>query len=192
MFLLCQHENRKHQFGRQYRFYEHASRQTRIRTQRRPHIQRRRKHDFDEKTRKNTPRQLGNQQQREANRRHSARQQHCKSDGGIEQAAADAEENPHVDHEGEGEDEGDVLQDLGRETRVRARGRVVVVLGVGVDVGDLGSREGEEEEHGGADEFADEGYEVWGKGYNVRITGCAGKSNNDEEERGRDKPSVAW
>lgn len=63
MLLLRQHENRKHQLRRQHRLDKHPPRHTRIRTQRRPHIQRRRKHDAHEETRKNAARHLRREQQ---------------------------------------------------------------------------------------------------------------------------------
>jgi hypothetical protein len=47
MFLLGQHENRKHQLRRQHSLNEHSLRQTRARTQRRSDIKGRRKQDTD-------------------------------------------------------------------------------------------------------------------------------------------------
>jgi hypothetical protein len=43
VFLLCQHEDREHQFCRQHRFDKHSLSQTRPRTERRSNIERRRK-----------------------------------------------------------------------------------------------------------------------------------------------------
>lgn len=108
MFLLCEHEYRKDQFRRQHRLNKHTLRQTSARTQSRAHIELRREQHADEETRKNAACDLGSQQQERADRTERFAQQHGERDGGVEQAARDAEEDPHVDHEREGEDEGDV------------------------------------------------------------------------------------
>jgi hypothetical protein len=117
MFLLCQHENRKHQFGRQDCFNKHSLRQTCPRTQRRPDIKRRREQYTHEITRENAARNLRSNQQASTRPRHGATKQHSKRNRGIKQATADPKEDPDVNHETEAEHECDVEQDVGREPR---------------------------------------------------------------------------
>jgi len=113
VLLLCQHEDGKHQFSSQDSFNEHTLRQTCPRTQRRPHIERRRKQHADKITREDTPSNLRGHEQTRAYRRQSAAQQERKRDSRIEQPAANTEEYPHIDHETEAEDESDVEKDVG-------------------------------------------------------------------------------
>lgn len=87
MFLLRQHKNCEHQLRRQHRLNKHPPRQTRIRTQRSPHIQRRRKHDTNKITTENTPRKLRHQQQEKPHRRHRLGEQHRKGNSRVEQTA---------------------------------------------------------------------------------------------------------
>lgn len=142
VLLLRQHEDRKHQLRRQNCLDEYTPRQARIRTQRSPNIKGRRKHDADQETRKDTTRNLRDQQQEEAHWGHGLGKQHSKGNRGVEQAARNAEEDPDVDHERETEDERNVLQDLRAETGVGSCGRVGSAAGL--DVRDLRSREREE------------------------------------------------
>ena len=58
MFLLREHENRKHQFRRKHRFNKHALSQTRSLTKRRPDIEIRRKQHANEEAREDTPSNL--------------------------------------------------------------------------------------------------------------------------------------
>ena len=70
--------------------------------------------------------------------------------GGVEEAAADAEEDPDIDHEREAKGQADVEQ-LGKTGRRRLPLQVV---------GDLGGGQSEEEEQEGAGELAAYGDEV--------------------------------
>ncbi|KAB8338840.1 hypothetical protein FH972_021784 [Carpinus fangiana] len=73
--------------------------------------------------------------------------------GRVEQSTCDAEEDPGIYCEGEAECQRhkEEVRGVGRCRNGRARGGVV---------GDLCCREGEEEEHEGANELADEGHKV--------------------------------
>jgi hypothetical protein len=161
VLLLGQHEYSKHQLSRKYRFNEHTPYKRSLRRQSRSNVKRCREHNRDKKRREYRSRKLSNQQQGKPHRCHRLGQKHGKCNGRIEQATRNAEEDPDVDHEREGKDKRNVLQDLERETGVGARGSVCVRGGRGTDIGDLGTGEGEEEKHCCTDELADEGYEVW-------------------------------
>lgn len=100
--------------------------------------------------------QLDHEQQHPADPGDGTDQHHPDRDGRVEQAAADAEEDPCVGGEGEAEGEGDVEQ-LGGVLLLHGRDDGVARVRVGGDVGDLRAGEGEEEEGDGADQFADDG-----------------------------------
>jgi hypothetical protein len=161
MLLLRQHKNRKHQLGSQYRLNKHTSHSTRPRPQRSPHIERRREKTKHHSRSSNPADDLCEKETNGADDGKSPDEDHAQGDGGVEKPAADTEEDPDVDHEGEAEDDGDVQLDGDVEAGGAAGGGVG---GAAVDVGDLGAGEGEEEEHGCTDEFADCGDEVWGWG----------------------------
>jgi hypothetical protein len=158
MFLLREHENRKHQLRRQHRLYEHALRQTRALTQRGPHIERRRKQHADEVTRENAAADLRSEQHARAHRRNGADEHHSECNSGIEQAAGYAEEDPHVDHETETEDEGNVQELVRREARGLPGGGVI--SSGRPDVSDLSARKREEEKHRRAHKLSYKGDKV--------------------------------
>jgi hypothetical protein len=163
MFLLRQHKNRKHQLRRQNRLNKHTLHQTRAAGQRRPYIQRCRKQAQNHCTGSDSADDLREEEADGPHDGDGADEHHAEGHGRVEEPAGDAEEDPDVDHEGEAEDDGDVEVHGDVEAGGAAGGGGGG--GGGLDVGYLGAGEGEEEEHGCADEFAhccDEVYSVLG------------------------------
>lgn len=76
--------------------------------------------------------------------------------GGIEETAADAEEDPGIDSQGEAKGQADVEQ-LGGVRRHRDGGST---LALGLRVGHLGAGESEEQEEDGSGELACHCYEM--------------------------------
>lgn len=141
----------KHQLKRQNSLNKNPTHQRRILRQRSPNLKLRREKHLHQKTGKDTSRKLRANKQSRSECRDTLRQEHGQCNGGVEQPTRNPKEDPHIDHEGETEDEGDVEEDFGGETGFAA-------CGGGLDistayVGDLGSGEGEEEEHGRSYEF---------------------------------------
>jgi len=116
VFLLRQHKNRKHQFGRQHCLDKDTLWQARPGTECRPYIEWCWKEHADKVTREYAARNLCKQQHECAYRRDSLDQHHSESDSWVKQAARYTEEYPNVDHETEAEYQGDVQEDVGRET----------------------------------------------------------------------------
>jgi hypothetical protein len=137
MFLLGEHENRKHQFGRQHRLNKHSLRHTRARTQRCPNVKIRREQHTNQETREDTACNLRRNKQPGPRRRHGATQQHGKCNRGIEQATRYTEKHPYIDHETEGEDQCNIEQYVGRKPCCFTRCSVGIARCGRSDVGDL-------------------------------------------------------
>ena len=103
MLLRRQHENRKHQLRRQKHLDEQALRHARVAAQRRLHVQRPREHALHQRARHHPAEDLADEEEDATEPGQRADQAHPEGDGWVEEAPADAEEDPGVDCEGEAE-----------------------------------------------------------------------------------------
>jgi hypothetical protein len=104
MLLLGEHEDSEDELGRQDRLDEDASHNASVRGECCVNIQWHRELDTDEIRGEDTTTKLRYDENAASSKRQKVRHQHCDRDRGVEEAAADAEQDPYVDHQTEGED----------------------------------------------------------------------------------------
>lgn len=124
MLLLGEHEDGKHQLSRQDRLDEDTLDQGRAPSERGPHVEGLGEEMADNHGREHGAEHLRDEETDGSGERdgfdHGHGQGHCR----VEETAADAEEDPNVDHEREAEAQGDVEKCGNIETSCCTRGGV--------------------------------------------------------------------